>query len=384
MGAVGVNALFALVALCLLEQAPVATPAQESAAADWQTDYDQARQALQAGQFTEAAQAFAALAQTAPDEARRYAAAEQAALARFWAAGGYRLTPPAVRGLGAPPANRRTTDELAVLYTTAVFYGIGSGVVLATWTEPDSPAGGILPALGLAAASAGVVAVLDWQNKLGYAVPQSIVSGLFIGLQEGLAWTLWNQSRVNAADEWDDETVAGLIWAATTAGAVAGGVVGTTIGTTPGRASLMGSAALFSGLVAGLTAAALTESGDKRDDYGMLAAALGLNVGAVGSVLLGHQQAPSIARVRFLDLGGIAGGLLLGGLYWAAAGDDLDERRMMAAVALGLGTGVGTAWFLTREMEPDHRTGRTTAAVTPVIAPASQGRGLVLGLGGAI
>lgn len=146
----------------------------------------------------------------------------------------------------------------------------------------------------------------------------------------------------------------------------------------------MGSAALWSGAVVGTLVGAM----DKKADTGLLAAGIALNLGAIGGALLGAQVSPSIARVRFIDLGGLCGGLLVGGLYFAAA--DRNPRPSGAAVSLGLGVaaGVATGWFFTRNMEEDFpRTGSTQSAmasVIPTIAPASNGAGMILGVAGAL
>jgi hypothetical protein len=353
----------------------VVAQAGEPAAAPegWDRRYEEARSALIAGRFAACSRMFSDLLLSSPDQVRAARAAEAASLCRIWAAGGYELVVPSQAGGGGSGGDGRTLDELAVLYTTGVLYGFGAGVALATWTEPDSPAGAILPALAFAGAAVGAVALVDHQGWFHYGVPQSTASGLLIGLEEGITWTLWNQSRVRFDSEWKTSTIAGVWWAGATAGAVAGGVLGSIYGTTPGRAALMGSGALWFGVVAGLAGAAFTSQGDTRDDHALLAAALALNVGALGGAYLGADVSPSIARVRFLDLGAIAGGLTLGGIFWAAAGKDADERPVLTSLALGVAGGVGAAWYLTRNMTPDHpRTGPETSLM-PLLAPLRGG-----------
>jgi hypothetical protein len=351
-------------------------PATAAGAEAWERGYQEARHELVMGRFATCARLFANLMDSSPDDIRRARAAEAASLCRTWADGGFDLV---LRSQlpGGGGEDRRTLDELAVLYTTSVLYGIGSGVALATWTEPSSPAGAILPALGFAGAAAGAVALLDHFGRFRYGVPQSAASGLLIGLEEGMAWTMWNQGRVTFAEEWETSTIAGLWWAGATAGALAGGVLGSVYGTTPGRASLMGSGALWGGLIAGLSSAALTSRDGTQDDNGWLAAALALNVGALGGAYLGAEVSPSIARVRFIDLGGLAGALTLGGLYWALGGRDTEERAVMTAVATGSAAGLATAWYFTRNMAPDHpRNGPRDAALrsmVPMVAPAPGG-----------
>jgi hypothetical protein len=55
--------------------------------------------------------------------------------------------------------------------------------------------------------SAGTVALLDIGHPLRYGVPQSAVSGLYFGLEEGLLLALWNQAA-NSASPWSGTTVA--------------------------------------------------------------------------------------------------------------------------------------------------------------------------------
>ena len=86
--------------------------------------------------------------------------------------------------------DRRSTDELGWLYTTSVLYGIGSGITLASYTEPDSPSGFILPTLLLASGSVLLVSALD-RPHLRYGGAQAITSMLFIGLEAGITCMLW-------------------------------------------------------------------------------------------------------------------------------------------------------------------------------------------------
>jgi hypothetical protein len=175
-----------------------------------------------------------------------------------------------------------------------------------------------------------------------------------------------------------------LILGLGTVGAVAGGVVGSAYGTTPGRASLMGSAAMWSGLVAGTFAGAIT----KRSDTALLSSAIALNAGAVLGALAGAEVSPSIARVRFIDLGGLGGGLLLGGLYWAVQDRNASGQGLLTATSLGMTAGLAAGWLLTRDMETDlprkHREPSLAERLVPTLVPTSTGTGLVLGVASTI
>jgi len=325
--------------------------------AAWLDRYTLARERLVAGDFGRARELFGELVRTATNAADQALASEFESMAATWAARDLAFVRRSDLGesqLSAKAAGERTTDEIAVLYTNAVFYGLGTGAWLAVHTEPRSPAGAILPALGFAGAAAGAVALVDVNHPLHYGVPQSIVAGMYIGLEEGLVWTLWNQARTYRRDEWEGKTVANVIWLMSTAGAVAGGVVGTVRGTTPGRASFVGSTALWTGLVGGLLVGAISSEDDKQDDRALLASAIGLNLGALAGAFAAGPVSPSIARVRFLDLGGIGGGLVFGGLYLAAADQHPTSQGIMGATAFGAAAGLGVAWFATSGMQPDR------------------------------
>jgi len=350
----------------------------------WDAAYAEARADMLAGRFAAAVQKFEALLLTAPDPANRLLVAELLAACRTWAQGGFVLATPTQLALSKPMVNRRTLDELSILYGNAVLNGVFAGIVIDTYSKSKSAAGNILPPLGLAAAEAGIVALVDNTVGLRYGVAQSTVSGMYIGYEEALVWLLWHEAHYPGSDRWGDKRVAMLTWGLGTVGSLAGGIAGTFLGTTAGRAAFMGSAALWSGAVVGTLAGAI----DKKSDTGLLAAGIALNLGAIGGALLGAQVSPSVARVRFIDLGGLSGGLLVGGLYWAMAGKDARPPGVTAALGIGMATGVATAWYFTRHMEEDFpRTGSAQsvmASVVPTIAPASNGAGMILGVAGAL
>lgn len=358
----------------------------------WPQRYAGARASLLAGHFAECQAWFSQLAATAPNAIDRALAQTQGELCARWLREGWVLQ----RHTDGEPStsasrDRRTIDELAILYGNAVAYGVLSGVALAAFTEPGTAAGGILPALALAGGAAGLVYAIDAKVGLRYGSAQAISSGLYIGLEEGLAWTLWNQARSDRADEWSDKALAAVLWGTATVGAVAGGVLGQTVGTTPGQASFMGSAALWSGTVAGLTVGALTGLDEDVDEYALLAGALALNAGAVGGALLAPNVSPSIARVRFLDLGAVAGALVAGGLYIAVADSDSTAGAAAGTVAAGITGGLAAAWWLTSGMQPDRPAFRGEASAwssarlsLQPVSGAGRLTGVTLGVQGAL
>jgi len=336
------------------------------------------------GNFAGALTAFDALAASAPDAGAAARAKEDAALCRIWLDRGLVLVPRTDLGestVHARQANQRTIDELAVLYTNAVFYGLGTGAWLGIQTEPKGAAGAILPALGLAGASVLGVYALDSGRPLPYGVPQSMVTGMYIGLYEGIAWTVWNQSQHRSSEAWSDKTVATVIWGGATLGLAAGGILGAQRKTTPGRASFVGSASLWSAVVAGFVTSGVVAKDDKQDDRTWLAVALGVNAGAVGGAFAAGEVSPTIARVRFLDLGGIGGLLLSGGLFLAT--ESRNEWARDLTIGAGTAAGLAVAWFATLGMSKDEpSTTGGTASLPHLVAMPVRG-GAALGFAGA-
>ena len=368
-------------------------PASVATPASWRSAYQSARDQMLAGDFGAAANAFDLLAKSAVNDADRALALEDGGLCREWEGRGLVLIKRSDLGestMASKAANRRTSDEISILYTNAVFYGIGTGAWAVAVADPSHPdaATVILPLLGFGGAAAVGVAIVDsGDHPLHYGVAQSIVTGMYVGLEEGITWTVWNQARAQHFTEWSSKTVATLIWGSTTIGAVLGGVIGSVNGTTPGRASYVGSTALWGGLVTGLLAAAISRNDhDQRDDNGLLLGALGVNAGALVGMLTARDVSPSVARVRFIDLGALAGGLVAGGL-WLATGpksDDDSTRTGLAVTGLGVAAGLTTAWFATARMPEDRLEDAKDAkpgavALTPQLTPVRGG--MVAGLG---
>jgi hypothetical protein len=349
----------------------------------WQTRYEEARAKLLVGEFQQAADMFASLEETAANEADGRLVHEQKTLAQEWAKKEYAFVKRNDLGestLSAKATDRRTTDELVSLYAYSVFYGVGTGGWLAAQTQPKGAAGVVLPMIGFSGAAVGAVALLDSGRGFHYGVPQAIVSGMNIGVEEGVTLALWNGQQ-KSRDRWDGKTVASIVWIPGTAFAVAGGVIAENLGTTPGQGSWVGSAGLWTGSLAGLLTAAFSDS---KQGEPFLAGALALNVGAVAGMLSAGAVSPSIARVRFLDLGAVSGGLLFGGLYVALADKNANGHAGAGMTALGIGAGLGTAWALTAGMPDDRREKKEApaAAVTvrPTVSPV--GDGATLGFAG--
>ena len=334
-----------------------------------------------AGDFGEAAERFDELSKEARSPFDRTLAESMRDLARSWDQRGLVLVKRnalADRSLPARSVGERTTDEIAGLYTAAAFYGLGTGLWFDVHTDPNTVAGVVVPMVLASGAAVGTVALLDVGHPLKYGVPSSIASGMTLGLQEGLVLALWNQSQDDVSARWSGTAAADVLWGLTTLGAVGGGVLGATLGATPGRAAFVESSGLWAGVVTGFAAVAFHSSDLNRGADALFAADIGMNFGAVGGLLAAGPVSPSVARVSFLNLGAIGGGLLTGALYLAAAGNNLDARAGLGVTALGIAGGVGIAWAATARMPPDRpEPSRSDASssfhFTPAVLPVAGG-----------
>jgi energy-converting hydrogenase Eha subunit A len=280
--------------------------------------------------------------------------------------------------LEARSSDHRTADEIGVLYTTSVVYGIATGLWLDVQTEPKSVSTGVLPPLLLAGAAVGGVALLDSGRGLRYGVAQSMASGLYIGLWQGIAWTTYLQATTSHQNQLSTKQYATALWSSATLGAVVGGVVGTASSTTPGRASFVSSATLWPALVLGLGVAGMSADNQYRDDHAFLAASLGATGGVVAGILTAGTVSPTTARVRFLDLGGLGGTLVGGGLYLAAANNHSKFEPAAIMTALGASAGLAVAWVATSNMPRDEGAVPRTASfdVHPQLSPQHGGASL--------
>lgn len=336
---------------------------------EWRERYQRARAALIEHREQDALDELEQIAESAPTTEERKAALELAEVARA------RL---AIERRQVPQPKIRTSDELALLYTTSFIYGFGTSGWLALQLKPQSFPAAVLPFIGLTTASVGGVAVIDGHRPFRLGVPQAIAGGMYLGLGEAI-WLVGHQhskaSRLDDDSHWRAETVSTLLWSGATIGAVAGGLVGAHVQPTPGQVSFTSSGTLWGGMFTALVAPSLQSDPERAGEVGFLGGLVGYNVGLVGGIAFASRVRPSVARVRFVDLGGVAGGLLGAGTYLLVLGDDAAPRGGMLAAGLGVGAGLGLSWWITDRVD-DHPTAPSTgvvASLRPVLAPTQGG-----------
>lgn len=334
----------------------------------YRKQFEQARAALIENRDQEALAAFEQLGRDAKNAEDRRVAEEFATLARE------RVS---ARRRELPPPHLRTTDELSVLYTTAFTYGFGTSAWLALQVKPSNFAAAILPFIAITGAAVGGVALVDDYSPFRLGVPQSISAGTILGTLEGV-WLVGYQHAVatrRGRDHWRAPTVSTFLWAGATLGGVAGGLLGAVREPTPGQVSFTTSGGLWGGILGSLVAGASESQTSYRSERAFAVGALGYNAALIAALAISPQLAPSVARVRLVDLGGLAGTLLGAGGY-LLADDAANPRAAMGAAAGGALLGLGLSWWATAGMpeEPHPLADESLLSrLRPSVIPVRQG-----------
>ncbi len=333
----------------------------------WQERYEAARQALVDNRDAEAAREFSLLASSAQNPEDQQLATELGELAQM-----------KLQASSKPQPAIRKGDELSLLYASAVFYGLGTSAWMALVTKPKTLGAAALPFAAITTATVGSVALVDGYRPFRRGVPQSISAGLYLGFGEGI-WAVGIEharaARLRDGSRWSSELVATVLWSSATLGGVTGGLLGALRQPTPGRVSFTASTALWGGLIGAFSASALEPRTDWRTQTSLVTGAIGYNIGLLGGVVFAPMVAPSVARVRFVDLGGIGGGLIGAGSYGLFAGNSAKTELSLGATAIGAAAGLGLTWWATSEMPGDPPRSKPTAqaSLMPLLARTRDG-----------
>ena len=332
------SAWLLLVALCFPGSA-----AAQSSRTEWDERYAKARTLLVSGHEAEAAPEFEQLSASAPTEEDAHRASELAEICR------------AKLSAEADAAHLRSSGEMTLLYSTAFVYGLGTSAWVALMTQPKNLGGAVLPFAVLTTAAVGGVSLADGYRPFRRGVPQSIASGAYLGFGEGI-WLVGIQhagaTRRDDGSAWDGKRVASALWGGATLGAIGGGVIGALRQPTAGRVSFTLSTSVWGGVVTSFAAAAVSADESRRTEQAFTAGMVGYNVGLLSGLIFAPSVAPSVARVRFVDLGGIGGGLVGAGLYTLAAGGG-ESRASLGAASVGTLAGLGFTGWATSNMPGD-------------------------------
>lgn len=175
---------------------------------------------------------------------------------------------------------------------------------------------------------------------------------MYLGFGEGL-WLAGYQnayaSKHAREERWGPQLASTAVWLSDTAGGLAGALIEAVNRPTPGRVSFTASTAIWSGTLAAFAAHALQPNDSERAQSTYLVGALAYNAGLLAGIVAGPVIAPSVKRVRYTDLGALAGALLVGGGY-ALLVDDADSRAGLGLAAVGGAVGLGVAVWATQDM----------------------------------
>lgn len=327
-----------------------------------------AKAAFIAGRDAEALQRFEALVEQAPTPEDRRIVQELAAIVRERLDETERQKSPYLR----------TLDELSVLYTTAFAYGFGTSAWVALQVQPGSFAAAIVPFVAITGAAVGGVALADNLEPFKLGMPQAISAGVYLGALEGVMLTGYHHAVAKRRENnrtMGARSVSTVLWAGATLGGVAGGVLGALREPTPGRVSFAASGGLWGGLLASFAGAASEGRTGYRVEKAFGIGAIGYNAGLIAALIASPHLSPSVARVRLVDLGGLAGGLVGAGTYMLIADDAANARATFGISAAGAAVGLGLAWWATSDMAEQHYPKPLTALgnLRPTVAPLKNG-----------
>ena len=247
----------------------------------------------------------------------------------------------------------------------------GSGPVAGSrlQIQPESFGVALLPFAVITPAAVGAVALADSYRPLRRGVPHAIAAGLYLGFGEALWLVGYQHAYATYHDQtaFEAEQVSTVLWVGSTVGAGVGGLIGALGPPTPGRMSFTASVAIWSGLLGGFAAGAIEPDQRQRGQASYLVGGIAYNAGLLTGILLGGAVAPSVARMRFVDLGGLFGALVGAGGY-ALIAQDFGSRGSFGTTAIGGAVGLGLAWWATagmpsdRDVRADRQTARNSLA----------------------
>lgn len=285
-------------------------------------------------------------------------------------------------GMEARPApapaidpDRRSGGEMVELYIAGSFYGVMSGVWLATmFGDPEDASVSSLVLLFGAGGALGVLGADQLGDGFRTGVPASIAMGALIGFGEGLALL------ASFEDSFGDATSAvGLVWGATTVGAAAGALVGTSSRPSIGDSRLVASTAIWGAYLAGLASIAGGAEGEEAGRWVLGGLNAGLGIGLLIAPALDLDGGQVMLLNAGLGAGALAG--LMAASIITRDSTRLDEGT--AAITIGVGSVLGVAgmYLLIRPRGDDDEPARA-AAWSPFVAPVEGGG--VAGLTGSL
>jgi len=364
-----VAALLALPGRSLAQPAPAPEPAPPDAsqphpppppAYDLNATYDQAYQAMLAGDFAKAAQGFAYVAAQSSDPEQRAAAREMARLASGLRASGARLLlPGGVAGAGAQLVTQPAPDDepdagrtsFIVTTTMAAFYS--SIYLIDLLDQGDSVQAATLVVMG--GTALGVLGSVYGSRGRTITAGMADAYSLGIGIGAGNAALLVHP--LNQTDT--SERVETFILGGLVVGGIAGYYAGYQFRPTSGQVGYIGDVSVLGLATAGLGLLIVQPS--VSADSILVTLTAGLDAGLALGLFTAGKLDWSPSRQRLISLGIFLGALagwgvtaMIYGDSSGASGDDV-ARVLGSATLAGMWGGAALTWHLTRNMKPDKR-----------------------------
>jgi len=236
-----------------------------------------------------------------------------------------------------PPSPSGSSFDAVLLYGSMLGYGLATGLFLNLQLGVDDlRAAAWLPLLGAGAGLVGAWA-LDRPLSRRAGGRASLNTGLVLGALGGgaVAWQRAYRGGVSGL-----APASAAVWAGTTVGAIAGVGLGLLLDPSPGTVSFVQSGGVWGGALGLLTGLAVLT----RDDHGLYLAA-GEALGAVGAAIAARVLHPTPSRIRWMDLGVLAGALVGTGVAFLVFYEADARAASLATVQLCM-IGGGVAGYL--------------------------------------
>jgi hypothetical protein len=355
---------------------PSTAPADPEAAA--RADYNDAFDALVAGDFGRAAVGFASVAARTQDPNLAAAARELARLAQTYVERKAALTTTAAPAQVAPgPVEEKDEGRTSFIVLTTM-YSLYVGEVIVDVTNVSDFRTGIVTIT--ATTAAGLLGSL--YGTRGKTMTGAMADSYSLGMVEGFvnAGLLVEPIGLTNSSEQVQTTLA----LSGAAGGIAGLLYGYELKPTRGQVSFAGTLSLLGFASTGLSFGIFLPK-SLNGDTALTMMAGGTDVGLAAGLVIGHDLDWSVSRGRIVQLGSLLGGLgglAAGALITGADASSDDDARILTGLTLaGMWGGFALSTIESRSMTPDPRydpalSGGVHAQLAPM--PLRGGGGLAI------
>jgi hypothetical protein len=238
--------------------------------------------------------------------------------------------------------------EMATLYSTAVAWGVGTGIWIDAEADITDPGIMLIPPLIIGAAAPVGVFFIDrfaFRKGMPEGLPSAVAAGMIAGAGEGLGIAGYQWVSSDAADEWGFRGLARAEVLGSTLGAAGGAALYFIAKPVPETNILIASSTFWGAGIGTFFGGGASNGdwGEANDDVG-LGGLIGFNVALAGAVTSSFFWTPS-----WNQLGWMWGGFAIGAaastpvyIFYAAAEDE-DPRRglIFQGVAGTIGLALG-------------------------------------------